>query len=57
MEERKGKKHLFFFWGCNGVYLHVLSPLFSFLLFILSFRATRAANIFLTKSMWGRTNM
>lgn len=29
MEERKGKNHLFFFWGCNGVYLHVLS-LFSF---------------------------
>lgn len=34
MEERKGKNHLFFFWGCNGVYLHVLSPLISFLFYL-----------------------
>jgi len=35
MEERKGKNHLFFFWGCNGVYLHVLCPLSFFSLFYL----------------------
>lgn len=32
---RERKNRLFFFWGCNGVYLHVLSPLSLFFIILL----------------------